>query len=75
MTANAYDFDKANEFFRARAAFTTGVHELEVLINSRKDPASYQVLDVRYPADFAQARVPGAINLPKGKWKSTAAWA
>lgn len=73
MTANTYDFDKANEFFRARVAFTTGVHELEVLINSRKDPASYQVLDVRYPADFAQARVPGAINLPKGQWKNAAA--
>lgn len=67
---NSYDFEKANAFFRDRVAFTTGVHELDVLINSKKDPAHYQVLDVRYPADFAAARVPGAINLPKGKWKN-----
>ncbi|HEX7046278.1 MAG TPA: rhodanese-like domain-containing protein [Gammaproteobacteria bacterium] len=66
---NSYDFEKAREFFRAKTAFTTGVHELEVLINSRKNPDSWQVVDVRYPSDFAEARVPGAINLPKGKWK------
>lgn len=73
MTTTAYDLDKANEFFRAKVAFTTGVHELEVLINSKKNPASYQVLDVRYPADFAKSRIPGAINLPKGQWKNAAA--
>lgn len=65
-----YDLAKANEFFRAKTAFTTGVHELEVLINSKTDPAGYQVVDVRYPADFAKSHVPGAINLPKGKWQN-----
>ncbi len=73
MTPNTYDFDKAAEFFRAKVAFTTGVHELDVLINSKKNPASYQVVDVRYAADFAKSRVPGAINLPKGQWKNAAA--
>lgn len=66
-----YNFDKALEHFRARTAFTTGAHELEVLINSDTDPASYQVVDVRYPRDFAAGHVPGAINLPRGKWQDT----
>ena len=66
-----YDHDKAGEFFRAKTSFTTGSHELEVLVNSRKNPATYQVVDVRYPADFAAGHVPGAISLPKGKWQQT----
>ena len=65
-----YDYDRANRFFRDRVAFTTGTHELEVLIKSGRDRESYQVVDVRYPADYAKSRVPGAINLPKGKWKN-----
>lgn len=65
-----YDIDAANRYFRDRVAYTTGVHELEVLINSKADSKSYQVIDVRYPADFAAAHVPGAINLPKGKWRN-----
>lgn len=65
-----YDIDRANRFFRDRVAFTTGTHELEVLIESGRDRESYQVVDVRYPADYAKSRVPGAINLPKGKWKN-----
>ncbi|MGB5354720.1 MAG: rhodanese-like domain-containing protein [Woeseia sp.] len=65
-----YDTKKALEHFRARVDFTTGSHELEVLINSKKDPATYQVVDVRYPSDFFAGHVPGAINLPKGKWQN-----
>lgn len=63
-----YDFAKAREFFRARVGFTTGSHELEVLVNGMTDPSTCQVVDVRYPSDFAAGHVPGAINLPKGKW-------
>lgn len=70
MTTPAYDFDRAQRFFQDRMAFTTGVHELQVLIDSPRAAAPYQVVDVRYPNDFAQARVPGAINLPKGKWRN-----
>jgi rhodanese-related sulfurtransferase len=65
-----YDFDKARDYFQDRIAFTTGSHELEVLINSKASPDRYQVVDVRYPADFAAGHVPGAINLPKGKWQN-----
>lgn len=64
-----YDAYRAAEFFRNRVDFTTGTHELEVLINSKKNPLSYQVVDVRYPSDFVAGHVPGAINLPKGKWE------
>lgn len=66
----AYDFDRAAQYFRDRLSFTTGVHELQVLITSDKRPENYQVVDVRYPADFATSRIPGAINLPKGQWKN-----
>ncbi len=50
-----YDIDAANRYFRDRVAFTTGVHELEVLITGKTDKSSYQVVDVRYPADFTEA--------------------
>jgi len=65
-----YDFSQAQDFFADRIAFTTGPHELEVLIGGNTDPSTYQVLDVRYPADFAAGHVPGAINLPNGRWRN-----
>jgi rhodanese-related sulfurtransferase len=65
-----YDLARAREHFAARAAFTTGVHELEVLINQGK--GGFQVADVRFPSGYAQGHVPGAINLPRGKWQSPA---
>lgn len=63
-----YDFEKAFEHFSDKMDFTTGSHELELLVSSKTNPSKYQVVDVRYPADFAAGHVPGAINLPKGKW-------
>ena len=67
---NQYDFEKAGEFFRDKMAFTTGQHDLELLVDGKTDPETYQVVDVRYPRDFAAGHVPGAINLPKGKWRN-----
>ncbi len=61
----SYDFDAAREHFAARNAFTTGPHELAYGLENRHDLV---VVDVRYPADFSKGHVPGAINLPKGKW-------
>lgn len=66
----AYDFSRASEYFKARIAFTTGAHELEVLVNGNADPATFQVVDVRYPADYAAGHLPGAINLPNGRWRN-----
>ena len=66
-TAN-YDFEKARAFFEDRIAFTTGTHELDVLIGGDADPAGYRAVDVRFPDDYHQGHVPGAINLPMAKW-------
>lgn len=68
MTVTNHDSERARAFFEDRIAFTTGTHELDVLLAGDTDPASYQVVDVRFPDDFAQGHVPGAINLPLPKW-------
>lgn len=60
-----YDFEQARAHFAARNAFTTGPHELAYAIENRHDVV---VVDVRYPADFRKGHIPGAVNLPKGKW-------
>jgi rhodanese-related sulfurtransferase len=63
-----YDLDKAREHFAARMAFTTGVHELDYIVQQNTGDAI--VVDVRLPKDYAAGHVPGAINLPKGKWQN-----
>lgn len=73
MSKSIYDIKRAQQYFQDRLAFTTGVHELDVLLTSgkKRDAAGrpFQVVDVRFPGDFAVSRVPGAINLPKGSWQ------
>ena len=70
MTAKAYDFARAEAYFRERLEFTTGTHELNTLITGPGKGEDYQVVDVRFPDDFARERVPGAINLPMPKWEN-----
>jgi rhodanese-related sulfurtransferase len=60
-----YDFQAAREHFAARNAFTTGPHELVGMIDAKADIV---IVDVRFPTDYRKAHVPGAVNLPKGKW-------
>ena len=62
-----YDFNAAAAYFAAKNAATTGPHELSGALE-RKEPVV--VVDVRFPSDFAKSHVPGAVNLPKGKWQS-----
>ena len=64
-----YDLQQAQRYFQQKTAFTTGPHELLGLIESKADIA---IVDVRYPSDFRKSHIPGAINLPKGKWHETA---
>jgi rhodanese-related sulfurtransferase len=64
---NNYDLQKAQEHFQAKTAFTTGVHELDEMTKHNK--GDFIVVDVRYPSDYASGHVPGAVNLPKGKWQ------
>jgi rhodanese-related sulfurtransferase len=67
MSGN-YDLQKARAHFEGRMAFTTGVHELDYLVQQNR--GEIVVVDVRFPKDYAQGHVPGAINLPKGKWQN-----
>lgn len=64
-----YDFPQAQHHFAAKHAFTTGPHELLGMID-RKEPVV--IVDVRLPADYRKGHVPGAVNLPKGKWHEAA---
>lgn len=64
-----YDFKKAQEHFNARNAFTTGPHELLGMIDHKADIV---IVDVRLPSDFRKGHVPGAVNLPKGRWEKGA---
>jgi rhodanese-related sulfurtransferase len=60
-----YDFRSAQSHFAARAGFTTGPHELTGMIDRNEDIV---IVDVRFPTDFRKGHVPGAVNVPKGKW-------
>jgi rhodanese-related sulfurtransferase len=64
-----YDFARAQAHFHARNAFTTGPHETLGMIDARADVV---IVDVRLPSDFRKGHVPGAINLPKGRWEKGA---
>ena len=65
---STYDLSRARAHFESRLAFTTGVHELDFLVQQNKDDVV--VVDVRFPTDYAAGHVPGAVNLPKGKWQN-----
>jgi rhodanese-related sulfurtransferase len=60
-----YDFEGAKQFFAAKLAYTTGPHELAHMLDTNQDVV---VVDVRLPSDYRTAHIPGAINLPKGRW-------
>jgi rhodanese-related sulfurtransferase len=65
-TEMSYDIRKAQEHFAARQSFTTGPHELLGMIDRKEDIV---IVDVRFPTDYRKAHIPGAVNLPKGKWQ------
>ena len=60
---------KAQQFFEAKMNFTTGPAELNRMI---KDNEDINIIDVRAAEDFAQGHIPGAINLPKERWRTPA---
>ena len=65
----SYDISKAKEHFAAKQSFTTGPHELLGMIDRKEDIV---IVDVRFPTDFRKSHIPGAVNLPKGKWHEAA---
>lgn len=60
-----YDFSAAKAYFAQKTAATTGPHELTGMIDRKEDIV---IVDLRFPSDYRKGHVPGAINLPKGKW-------
>ena len=62
-----YDLSAAQAYFRDRLSFTTGVHELDGMIQ-QAGGEDRVVVDLRLPSNYARGHVPGAVNLPKGKW-------
>ena len=62
----SYDFQSARAHFAAKVGFTTGPHEVTGMLDRKDDVV---LVDVRFPSDFRKAHIPGAINLPKGKWR------
>jgi rhodanese-related sulfurtransferase len=65
-----YDLKQAQQHFAAKQSFTTGPHELLGMIDRKEDIV---IVDVRFPTDYRKGHVPGAVNLPKGKWHEAAA--
>jgi rhodanese-related sulfurtransferase len=61
-----HDPAKAQAYFEARLAFTTGPVELERMIKSHE--GDFTVVDVREAEDYAKGHIPGAVNLPKDRW-------
>jgi len=56
----------ARRYFEDKLAFTLGPVELERWIKTGED--NLVLVDVRAAEDFAKGHIPGAINLPKGRW-------
>lgn len=56
---------QARDYFAQKLAYLTGPFELSGQIK-RNEPIT--IVDVRLPSDFQAGHIPGAINLPQGKW-------
>lgn len=65
----SYDFEQAQAFFKAKAGFTTGLHEVEGMI---KGGDGVVIVDVRLPRDYRESHIPGAVSLPNGQWQKPA---
>lgn len=63
----SYDFEAARDFFRGKTAFTTGTHEVMGMVDRASDVV---IVDLRLPTDFRAGHLPGAVNLPKGTWRT-----
>lgn len=63
------DTRQAREYFAQKLAYLTGPFELDGQIK-RKEPIT--IVDVRLPSDYRAGHIPGAVNLPQGKWHTLA---
>src|SRR4029079_17148233 len=58
---------QCKEFFEDKLSFTTGPVEVSHMIDDNED---VNIIDVRYPDDYAKGHIPGATNCPPDKWVS-----
>jgi rhodanese-related sulfurtransferase len=58
---------EARTYFLNKLAFTTGPVELDHWIKAGED--NLIIVDVREAEDFAKGHIPGAINLPRNRWR------
>jgi rhodanese-related sulfurtransferase len=63
------DVQAAKQYFAQKVAYTTGPFEVDGMIRRGE---SVTIVDVRLPRDYAQGYIPGAVNLPQGRWHTLA---
>ena len=56
---------QAREYFAQKLLYTTGPCELEGRIRCKE---GITVVDVRRAEDYRAGHIPGAVNLPQGRW-------
>jgi rhodanese-related sulfurtransferase len=61
------DTHKAEEYFAAKNAFTTGPVEVS---HQMERGDQIVIVDVRADEDFRKSHVPGAVNLPEARWRT-----
>lgn len=61
------DTNRAVDYFKAKMEFSTGPVELKHMMDTHEN---INIIDVRYPADYATGHIPASLNLPKDKWDS-----
>ena len=67
MIDTTSDTHKAEEYFAAKNAFTTGPVEVSKQMETGEPVV---IVDVRADEDFRKSRVPGAVNLPEKRWRT-----
>jgi rhodanese-related sulfurtransferase len=65
--SRTHDPARARAWFEDKLAFTTGPVEVDHMLKSN---GNIVVVDVRDAEDFAKGHIPGALNLPHGRWDS-----
>lgn len=63
------DSREAKEFFSRKLSFTVGPADVKKYLDEKTD---FVLIDVRRAEDYAKEHIPGALNLPEGRWSSFA---